>query len=91
MSEHDIADCPRCGKRDYVLKEDNVWICLNCGHTAKMPKSKFDPETESSSGIWIVLVTAIIVVLVAMGGERSTFIKTPTGVYVNPDSGVITK
>lgn len=70
MSEHDIADCPACGKRDYVLKEDNVWICLKCGHTAKMPKSKFDPDSESNPDLLTILITALIAVmfvLVALG------------------------
>ncbi|MDX2239425.1 MAG: hypothetical protein NW224_01970 [Leptolyngbyaceae cyanobacterium bins.302] len=68
MSEHDIADCPECGKRDYVLKEDNVWICLKCGHTEKMPKSRFDSETNPD--IFTMLVAAFIVamfMLVALG------------------------
>ncbi|XGV97897.1 MAG: hypothetical protein ACAF41_02980 [Leptolyngbya sp. BL-A-14] len=70
MSEHDIADCPRCSKRDYVLKEDNVWICLNCGHTEKMPKSKFDPDSDADSGLLSIVVAALIAVafvLVALG------------------------
>jgi len=63
MSEHDIADCPECGKRDYVLKEDNVWICLNCRHTARMPKSRFDPESENNPSIFTVLTIAFIVAI----------------------------
>jgi len=72
MSEHDIADCPNCGKRDYVLKEDNVWICLKCHHTEKMPKSRFDPESEGNPNILSVLIAAFIVamfMMVAMGGR----------------------
>ena len=71
MSEHDIADCPKCGKRDYVLKEDNIWICLNCNHTDKMPKSKFDPESESKPDLSIVIMVTIAVVLLflVLGGR----------------------
>ncbi len=72
MSEHDIADCPKCGKRDYVLKEDGVWICLNCRHTDKMPKSKFDSESEANSGIVGVLIPAFVIAMflvIALGGR----------------------
>lgn len=68
MSEHDIADCPKCGKRDYVLKENNYWTCLNCGHGQKMPKSSFEPD--SNPNIFSMIVTALIAlmfVMVALG------------------------
>ena len=74
MSEHDIADCPRCGKRDYVLKENNVWYCLNCHHSEKMPKSKFDSESEGNPNILSVLGVIFIVVafmLIALDGKLS--------------------
>jgi len=64
MSEHDIADCPKCEKRDFVLKEDGVWICLKCGYTEKMPKSKYDPTPEPS--ILSILFAAFIVGLFMM-------------------------
>jgi hypothetical protein len=56
------------------LKEDNVWVCLNCHHSEKMPKSKFDPESEGNPNILSVLVAAIIVamfMMVALGGKWS--------------------
>jgi len=76
MSEHDIADCPRCGKRDYVLKENNVWYCLNCHHSERMPKSRFDSESESERNPNLIsaLIAAFIVAMfmvVAMGGRIS--------------------
>jgi len=73
MSEHDIADCPRCGKRDYVLKEDNIWICLNCSHTEKMPKSRFDPEDNSStfSVVLTTVIIALLIMVVMKGGGLS--------------------
>ena len=70
MSEHDIANCPKCKQLDYVLKEDNVWICLNCGHTERMPKSRFD--SQSSPDFLTTLFTVFIiatVIIVALGGR----------------------
>lgn len=61
MSEHDIADCPKCGKRDYVLREDNHWICLKCGYTQKMSTSH--SESDSNPGILSTLVAALIAIL----------------------------
>jgi len=66
MSEHDIADCPRCGKRDYVLKEDNIWVCLNCPHTSKMPISGLDPKPETNSGMIASLIAAFIIAIFVM-------------------------
>jgi ribosomal protein L37AE/L43A len=60
MSEHDIADCPKCGKRDFVLKEDNTWVCLNCNHNRKMPKS------GSDSGFGSDVLSVILAVLTAL-------------------------
>jgi len=74
MSEHDIADCPNCGKRDYVLKEDNVWICLKCHHTQKMPESKFDPEAEENPtppSVMIAIFIIAIFIMMVMGGRIS--------------------
>lgn len=71
MSEHNIADCPRCKQRDYVLKEDNIWICLNCGHTSKMPRSRFDSEDNPDIFSTLVAVFLIAVVLIlALGNGR---------------------
>jgi len=64
MSEHDIADCPKCGKRDFVLKEDNNWVCLNCKHTLKMPKSK--PDSDSGSDVLSVLLAVLTALLLVM-------------------------
>lgn len=69
MSEHDIADCPECKQHNYVLKEYDVQICLSCGHTAKMPKSKFDPE--SNPDIFSVIVTAIIAAMFMIAAMRA--------------------
>lgn len=32
MSNHreEIIECPRCGKLDFVKKDDEKWVCLNC-------------------------------------------------------------
>lgn len=60
MSEHDIADCPKCGKRDFVLKEDNHWVCLKCGHTQKMPKSGSDSDLSFGSLLLAAFITALI-------------------------------
>lgn len=62
MSEihHEIADCPKCGKRDFVEKDEKKWVCLNCGFSKDISK----PEPEPSPGIggmWLfVLLTALI-------------------------------
>lgn len=75
MSEHDIADCPRCKQRDYVLKEDNVWVCLNCGHTDKMPQSKFDPENSPSTfSTFITILLIAFVLMVVLGNGRLAII-----------------
>jgi len=70
MSDHDIADCPHCGKRDYVLKEDGIWICLNCRHTEKMPRSRFDSRSELEANpdmsIGVIVALALIVVMFMM-------------------------
>ena len=64
MSEHDIADCPKCGKRDYVLKEDNHWVCLNCRHTEKMPESNSDSDT--SFGSFLFAAFFVLLIMLAM-------------------------
>lgn len=63
MSEHDIADCPVCKMRDYVLKEDGHWICLHCGHTQKMPET----EPESDLNFATLLLGAFITALILFG------------------------
>ncbi|BAY50262.1 hypothetical protein SAMD00079811_78910 (plasmid) [Scytonema sp. HK-05] len=49
MSEtyHEIADCPECGKRDFVEQDENQWVCLNCGFSKDVSQS----EPEPSRGI----------------------------------------
>jgi ribosomal protein S27AE len=73
MSDHDIADCPKCGKRDYILKDDKVWICLNCGHTDKMPKSRFDSDSNPStfSVVLTMVIIALLIMVAIKGGELS--------------------
>jgi uncharacterized protein (DUF983 family) len=69
MSEHDIADCPKCKQRDYILKDDDVWVCLNCGHTSKMPKSRFDSQDNPSIFSTFIAVSLIAVVLMVVLGN----------------------
>ena len=70
MSEHDIADCPKCKQRDYVLKNDDVWVCLNCGHTSKMPKSKFDhQDSPNVFGTFIAVLLITVVLMAALGNN----------------------
>lgn len=69
MPEHDIADCPKCGKRDLVLQEDGEWRCLNpdCEiheKGLKMPKS--GSESESKSDFLNILLTVLATVLFVM-------------------------
>lgn len=68
MSEHDIADCPKCGKRDFVLKEDNNWVCLNCNHTQKMPKSKSTSSSDSDVMTFVLATLAALLLAIAFLG-----------------------
>lgn len=67
MSEHDVADCPKCGKRDFILKEDNIWVCLACEHTEKMPKSRFDPDSSPEFGTFLAAILIAIFMVVLLG------------------------
>lgn len=60
MSEHNIADCPKCGKRDFVLRDDGKWVCLNpdCKFTERMPKS--DSTADVISAIMAAFTVAIV-------------------------------
>ncbi len=78
MSEHDIADCPRCKQRDFVLKEDNVWVCLNCDYTSRMPRSKFDTQDNSSVFSTFISVLLIAVVLMVVLGNSRLAIIAPS-------------
>ncbi|WP_414589176.1 hypothetical protein [Scytonema sp. PCC 10023] len=62
MSEkhYEIAECPKCGKHDFVDKDEKEWVCLNCGFSKDISKS----ESEPSPGIggmwfWVLVVTLI--------------------------------
>jgi ribosomal protein L37AE/L43A len=64
MSEHDIADCPKCGKRDFVLKEDNNWVCLSCKYKQRMPSS--NSNSGSDSDVMTVILAALTALLLVM-------------------------
>ena len=70
MPEHDVAQCPICDKHDLVLKEDGYWVCLNpkCNYSEKMPHPEPDTDWEgnSNSGVFSMLVAALIVVMFMM-------------------------
>lgn len=70
MPEHDVAQCPQCDKHDFVLKEDGYWVCLNpeCKYSEKMPHPEPDTagEGNSNSGVFSMLVAALIVVMFMM-------------------------
>jgi ribosomal protein L37AE/L43A len=69
MSEkyHEIADCPKCGKRDLVEQTEQKWVCLGCGFS----KDLSHPETESEAGsaiggMWIFVLLGTLIWMVLM-------------------------
>lgn len=59
---HDIADCPKCEKRDFVLKENGEWECLKCGYKHKILKTtSASPETKVDA--MSVLIATFVVAL----------------------------
>jgi hypothetical protein len=54
MFEHNITDCTNCKYSDYLLKDGNDCVCLNCGHMSKIPSSKSD--TQDNSNVFSTLV-----------------------------------
>lgn len=64
---HDIADCPKCGKRDFVLKENGEWECLNlkCRYKHKMLKTESE-NSETKVDAMTVLVAGLVVTLFIM-------------------------
>lgn len=64
---HDIADCPDCGKRTFVLKDNGEWECLNpkCGRTHPMLKTELEKQ-ETKVDAMTVLVAGLIVTLFIM-------------------------
>jgi ribosomal protein S27AE len=68
MSEkhYEIADCPKCGKRDFVDKDDTQWVCLSCGFSQDISQS--EPKPSSGIGgmwLWVLLTTLIWMALMA--------------------------
>ena len=61
---HDIADCPSCEKRDFVLKENGEWECLNCGYKHKI--LKLGARSEEKVDAMTVLIATFVVALFIM-------------------------
>ncbi|MGJ3249243.1 MAG: hypothetical protein ACFE0I_24605 [Elainellaceae cyanobacterium] len=66
MSDHTVADCPKCGKRDLVLRDDGRWVCLNpsCNFTERMPRSRDGSDFFSA----VVAAFIVAVFMVALFG-----------------------
>jgi Zn ribbon nucleic-acid-binding protein len=62
---HDIADCPKCKMRDFVLKENGEWECLKCGYKHKMLKTE-SASSETKTDAMTVLIAAFVVALFIM-------------------------
>lgn len=60
---YEVADCPKCGKRDFVDKTDTQWTCLNCGYSKDLSKPEENGDTGS---IWLLIVLGSLLALVAL-------------------------
>ncbi len=65
---HDIAQCPYCGKFDFVLKENGEWECLNpkCRKKHDRLKTESDTKPETKVDAVTVLIAAFVVALFLM-------------------------
>ncbi|HEY9709523.1 MAG TPA: hypothetical protein V6D48_15065 [Oculatellaceae cyanobacterium] len=60
---YEVADCPKCGKRDFIDKTDTLWTCLSCGYS----KDVSQPEKTEDTGImWLLLVLGGLLGLAAL-------------------------
>jgi uncharacterized protein (DUF983 family) len=60
---YEVADCPQCGKRDFIDKTDTQWTCLNCGFSKDVSQPE---EGKDPVNIWLILVLGVLVTLVAL-------------------------
>lgn len=62
MSEH--VECPACGKRTVVQREDNIYQCLNCDFKKDFSEPPLAIQSEKSENpfFW----TSVILTLVAL-------------------------
>ncbi|BAY23611.1 hypothetical protein NIES2100_34030 [Calothrix sp. NIES-2100] len=68
MSEthHEIADCPKCGKRDFVEQNEQKWLCLSCGFSKDLSRLE-EAEPESAiGGMWIFVLLGTLIWMVLM-------------------------
>jgi ribosomal protein L37AE/L43A len=65
IMSHDIADCPNCQQRDFVLKESGEWECLNCGYKHKMLETA-SVSSETKVDAMTVLIAAFVTALFVM-------------------------
>lgn len=68
MSIHDsVADCPQCGKRDFVQTENGPWVCLNCKFSEETPKphvGTVEPTAGQLFPVFLIIALALAVMMV---------------------------
>jgi ribosomal protein S27AE len=64
---YEVADCPKCGKRDFIDKTDTQWVCLNCGYSEDVSKLENSGEKSGDTGsMWLLIVLGSLLALVAL-------------------------
>ncbi|MBD2461140.1 hypothetical protein H6G89_08800 [Oscillatoria sp. FACHB-1407] len=65
-----VAECPKCGKHDFILGDNGEWICLNpeCKFHEKtpVPEEEAQPTLDISTALLTALMVGIFM-LAALG------------------------
>lgn len=61
---HDIADCPKCKQRDFVLKENGEWECLNCQYKHKILKTESASSETKTDAITLLVATFVVALFI---------------------------
>jgi len=60
MSDNLNAECPKCGKKTVVQRQDNLYQCLNCDFTRDFATP---PSKVNNGFFWASLITTFLALL----------------------------
>lgn len=60
----DALECPTCGKKVFIQREPDLYVCLACDH--KKDLSQKDSKSADDSPAWIAALIFIILIVLAL-------------------------
>jgi hypothetical protein len=71
MSEH--VECPACGKKAVVQRQDNVYQCLNCDFKKDFSEPPTSNESDKSENpvFWLSVIVSIVALLLVQARYSS--------------------